>query len=207
MKNKEIQSTRRGVQEILDNKMNQYANKIVVSQYSGKKEQDREEGETWKDDEGRQWEMKNGIKQRISPLQSAKTPWWCPVCGKSMDKLDYKAWRVKAMCYNCVAKEETRMKIDGVWDDHAKKETLKSQISYLSDKIIELTYYHDTLSAPEFTTYDETTGKILMVDRYTMPVDKIKKDLMAEVVNMNKMLKEREAELASLLEENDVTED
>jgi len=199
-KNSELKNVHRGVQETIQKKMNSYANKIVVGQYTGKKEPTREEGETWYDDENRQWEMKDGIKRRISPLEGAKTPWWCPVCKKTMNKFDIKAWRVHAHCLDCVAKEESRLKIDGVWEEHRKIEMLKSQVSYLNDKIIELTYYHDTLSNPEFMTFDDQTGAILMVDKYQIPLEKVKKDIMEEVVSMNKLLKEKEKELEELTE-------
>ncbi len=202
-KKKELQNVHKGVQETIHKKMNKYANKIVVGQYTGKKEPKREEGEVWFDDENRQWEMKDGIKRRITPLQDAKTPWWCPVCSKVMNNYDVKAWRVHAHCLDCVAKEETRLKIDGVWEDHRKKEVLKSQVSYLNDKIIELTYYHDTLSNPEFMTFDDKTGAILMVDKYQVPLEKVKADIMEEVVTMNKHLKEKEKELEELLEKED----
>lgn len=199
MKNKEINKTRKGVQEILSNKMNKYANKVVVSQYTGKKEPKRQEGEFWTDDEGRQYTMKNGVKQRISALQDAKTPWWCPVCGRTMENLDVKAWRVHAKCYDCVAREESRMKMDGVWEEHKKEGILRNQIAYLTDKIIELTYYHDTLSNPEFMTFNQETGQILMIDKYQVPLEKVKSDIMTEVVSMNKLLKEKEQELEELM--------
>ncbi len=92
------------------------------------------------------------------------------------------------------------MKIDGVWEQHKQIEMLKSQIAYLTDKIIELTYYHDTLSNPEFMTFDQDTGKILMIDKYQVPLDKVKTDIMTEVVSMNKILKEKEQELEELTE-------
>jgi rubrerythrin len=199
-KNKELKNVHKGVQETIQKKMNKYANKIVVGQYTGKQEPTRKEGEFWTDDENRQWTMKNGIKQRITPLQDAKTPWWCPVCGRTMKSLDIKAWRVHAKCYDCVAREESRMKMDGVWDDHKKKGILRNQIAYLTDKIIELTYYHDTLSNPEFMTFDQDTGRILMIDKYQIPLDKVKTDIMTEVVSMNKILKEKEQELEELME-------
>lgn len=203
-KKNELTNVHKGVQETIQKKMNTYANKIVVGQYTGKKEPIRQDGEVWTDDENRQWEMKDGIKQRISPLQGAKTPWWCPVCNKTMNSYDIKAWRVHAHCLDCVAKEETRMKIDGVWEEHRKKEMLKSQIAYLTEKILELTYYHDTISNPEFMTFDDQTGAILMVDKYQIPLEKVKKDIMEEVVSMNKILKEKERELEELLENSDV---
>ena len=68
------------VQKQINEKMNKYADRIIVSQYTGQKGPNRKEGEVWHDNEGKKWTLKKGIKQSISPLQDAKPPWWCPVC-------------------------------------------------------------------------------------------------------------------------------
>ena len=91
-KSKELKEFNK-VRKKIGDQMNRYADKIIVGQYSGQKEPKREEGEVWHDNEGKKWTLKNGIKQSISPLQDAKTPWWCPQCGKTMDKLDVKTFR------------------------------------------------------------------------------------------------------------------
>ena len=70
------------VQKKISDQMNRYADKIIVGQYTGEKEPKRKEGEFWKDRDGKQWTLKGGVKQSISPLQDAKTPWWCPKCEK-----------------------------------------------------------------------------------------------------------------------------
>jgi predicted RNA-binding Zn-ribbon protein involved in translation (DUF1610 family) len=182
------------VQKQIHDKMNKYADKIIVGQYTGEKEPERKEGDLWQDRDGKQWTVKKGIKQSISPLQDAKTPWWCPECGKTMDKLDVKTFRVTSHCYDCVAKEESRLKMDGKWDDHREKKILENQIDWLKDRIVELTLYHDTLSNPEIQHFDHKTGAVLMVDKYSIPLDTVKKDIRAEVVGMNKSLKEKEKE-------------
>ena len=182
------------VQKRIHDQMNKYADKIIVGQYTGEKEPQRQEGDFWKDRDGKQWTVKGGIKQSISPLQGAKTPWWCPVCGKNMTKLDVKTFRATTKCYDCVAKEESRIKMDGLWDIHKEKKILENQIDWLKDRIVELTYYHDTLSNPEIQHFDPNTGAILKIDKYSMPLDTVKKDLRAEVVGMNKSLKEKEKE-------------
>ena len=64
------------VQKRIHDQMNKYADKIIVGQYTGEKEPQRQEGDFWKDRDGKQWTVKGGIKQSISPLQGAKTPWW-----------------------------------------------------------------------------------------------------------------------------------
>ena len=182
------------VQKRIHDQMNKYADKIIVGQYTGEKEPQRQEGDFWKDRDGKQWTVKRGIKQSISPLQGAKTPWWCPVCGKNMTKLDVKTFRATTKCYDCVAKEESRLKMDGLWDKHKEKKILENQIDWLKDRIVELTHYHDTLSNPEIQHFDSDTGVILKIDKYSMPLDTVKKDLRTEVVGMNKSLKEKEIE-------------
>ena len=182
------------VQKKISDQMNRYADKIVVSQYTGIPEPKREEGDLWKDSDGKQWTVKKGIKQSISPLQDAKTPWWCPQCGKTMDKLDVKTFRATTKCYDCVAKQESRLKMDGEWDNYKEQRILENQIDWLKDRIVELTYYHETLSSPEIYHFDEDSAKVLMIDKYSIPVDTVKKDIKEEVVGMNKTLKEKEKE-------------
>ena len=182
------------VQKRIHDQMNKYADKIIVGQYTGEKEPERKEGDFWKDRNGKQWTVKRGIKQSISPLQGAKTPWWCPVCGKTMTKIDVNTFRATTKCYDCVAKGESRLKMDGLWDKHKEKKILENQIDWLKDRIVELTQYHDTLSNPELQYFDSDTGVILKIDKYSMPLDTVKKDLRDEVVGMNKSLKEKEIE-------------
>jgi len=182
------------VQKQINDKMNRYADKIIVGQYTGEIEPERKEGDFWKDRDGKQWTMKKGIKQSISPLQDAKTPWWCPQCGKPMDTLDVKTFRAATKCFDCVAREETELKSSGRWEKHKEKKMLENHIDWLKDRIIELTHYHDTLSNPEFQHFDPDTGTVLMVDKYSIPLDTVKKDIREEVVGMNKTLKEKEKE-------------
>lgn len=182
------------VRQKINQQMNKFADKIVVSQHIPKKEPKREEGEFWYDDEGKQWTMKNGIKQSISPLEAAKTPWWCPECGKPLSAMDTKVWRKKGFCHDCLSMEETKVKLSGEWAKHIEKKKLANNIAYLTDRIVELTYYYETLSTPEIMHFDDKTGTLLMVDRYAIPIDKVKKDIQEEVVSMNKRLKEMEAE-------------
>lgn len=202
MDQKEFQKVTKSIQ----NKVGKWADKIVVGQYTGKKVE-RKEGDTWKDEDGKMWEMKNGIARSISALEGAKTPWWCPVCEKVMNKYDTDAWRVHAKCLDCVAKDESRLKMQGKWDIEKKKGELRNTIAYLKDRMIELTYYHDYLTENiELQHFDHNTGNLLMVDKYTVDTEQLKKQLREDVVAMNKNLKDLEKELQEL-EENESEED
>ena len=87
----------------------------------------REEGSIWEEG-GKTWTIKNGIKRTISKLNKFKDvnnmPLICPQCNeplarqseyvKHMFKLTHK-------CPKCVTREETKMKLEGTFDDYAKK--------------------------------------------------------------------------------------
>ena len=194
------------VTKSIQNKMGKWADKIVVGQYTGEKVK-REEGDRWTDHDGKEWEMKNGIAQSISKLQAAKTPWFCPVCEKSMNKYDTDAWRVHAKCLDCVARNESRLKMDGEWDLERKKGELRNVIAYLKDRLIELTYYEAYLSDNiELQHYDDKTGNLLMIDKYTVDTEQLKAKLREDAVAVNKNLTQLEEELAELESESEEDE-
>lgn len=185
---KALHDVRRKISETL-NKMD---SKITVG-YRGEPEPKREEGEVWTDREGKQWTVKNGIKQSISKLQNARTPWWCPVCEKPLNRpIDVKFWRIRGKCHDCVVEEETAIRLRGEWRDYEDKKIIENQIAWLKERIVELVYYVETLSDPEIVHSDGE--KILMVEKWSVDVDKIKKDMMEEVIHMNKLLKDLETE-------------
>jgi hypothetical protein len=175
-KNEEaLNDVRRKVAE----KLNKDEKRLVFG-WRGESEPKRVEGDRWKDSEGKEWEMKNGIKVRVTKLDAAKTPWWCPRCSKPMNhKHDIKFWRIRGHCMDCVIKDETEIRRQGKWEEYERKVMLRNYIAEVKDKIAELQNYHDTVSKPEFINADET--KILMVERWDVDIDKVKADLRKDI--------------------------
>ena len=95
----------------------------------------REEGDVWTED-GRQWTIKDGLKQNITKLDKAKeavTPYFCPKCSKVMkERLDGPLYKFFKHCFNCHAEFEMRLKIKGLWEDY-KKELDNSAINLMID--------------------------------------------------------------------------
>jgi hypothetical protein len=99
-----------------------------------KKQEFHEEGDVWEED-GRQWTIKNGIKQNITKLDKAKKevtlPLFCPCCSNLMknrnDKLFYIQYK---RCFNCQIDFETDIKRLGLWDEY-EKNIINSDIDYL----------------------------------------------------------------------------
>ncbi|MEK9767357.1 MAG: hypothetical protein VW683_00435 [Betaproteobacteria bacterium] len=194
MKKEELQKVHKKIQT----QMTKYADKIIVGQYTGETKVKREDGDTWVDADGKHWTMKGKIAVAESKTQDAKTPWFCPQCSKTLQsKLDLKFWRIRGKCHDCVTIDEDDIRRAGKWRDYEDEKVLSNQISYLKESIIELMYYIDSLKNLEFGIHDEEKGNLLMIEKWTVPVDQLKVDLLDELANLNNALKEVEEEYES----------
>jgi hypothetical protein len=183
-----------GVQKKIHEHLNRYADKIIVSQYSGNKSVTREDGETWTDVDGKEWVQEGKYAQSVSKLIDAKTPWWCPVCGSTLKDIDVKFYRLRGKCHGCVVKEETEMRIDGTWKDYNDGHVMRNQMSALQDRIIELAYYLETLCDLEFPIFDEERGNLLMIEKWNLPLDEVREKVGEDLVALNNTLTEIEEE-------------
>lgn len=174
MNHEAINNVRRKINEV----MKQTDERIVVGWRPDT--QDRQEGDVWEGLDGRMWTIKNGIKQTVTKLDAAKTPWFCPECKKAMShKFDTKSYNKLGKCYDCAIREETKLRYEGKWEDYAREQLQKNYIAGLKEKIAELQHYHDTVSSPEFVHADDE--KILMIEKWNVDIEKIKEDLQKDI--------------------------
>jgi hypothetical protein len=114
------------------------------------------EGDTWIEN-NRTWTIKNGIKQNITKLDKFKkvsTPLFCPSCKQVMDKqLDPHYYKSYGCCLDCRTKFETKLKIEGKWEDYVK-ETHNKEI----DQLIEdyKVFYKERLEDSNLGTVTES---------------------------------------------------
>jgi len=159
----------------------------LIFGWRGEPEPTRKEGDEWVDVNGKKWTIKGGIRQSVTKLDSAKTPYWCPKCSKPMNhRFDIKFWRIRGHCFDCNIKAETELRRQGKWQEFEHKTLLRNYIAKLRDTIAELQDYHDTVTKPEFVNADET--KILMIEKWDVDIEKVKSDLRADIANLQKML-------------------
>lgn len=84
------------------------------------------EGDIWEEN-GKQWTIKNGIKQNITKLDSAKKavriPLTCPKCGGSMKHhLAKKMYKVHGFCFDpCTVEYESNLKKAGLFEQYEKR--------------------------------------------------------------------------------------
>lgn len=100
--------------------------------------QDYQEGDVWEEN-GKQWTIKNGIKQTITKhdklRQLVTIPLACPVCHNSMKLTDInkKMWNIHHMCFDCVVEMEAKIKLEGKWDEYERNMLNANKNSMVDD--------------------------------------------------------------------------
>ena len=102
-----------------------HTNKSGQSVGYNKKQSFYKEGDIWEED-GRKWTIKDGIKQNVTKLDSAKksavVPLFCPKCKEVMNKgMHPSYYQAVNQCFSCFKKFETQLKATGLWEEWEKK--------------------------------------------------------------------------------------
>ena len=116
-KQKDVQRLRNLVQ-------GKYGDKTAQSIGYTKNDEFHEEGDIWEED-GRQWTIKDGIKQNLTKLDKAKKahvmPIFCPKCKQNMKKrFDKDYYNIHKMCFDCVIDFEAELKRIGAFEEYEK---------------------------------------------------------------------------------------
>ncbi len=116
---------RKDVERLRNLVTGKYGNKTTIGVGYKKAAEFYEEGDIWEED-GRKWTIKKGIKQNITKLDSAKKahvmPLLCPECNRIMNHSNHKAfYQIHKKCHDCVTNMETKMMIEGDYDEYTRK--------------------------------------------------------------------------------------
>jgi len=91
-----------------------------------KQQTEHSEGDVWEEN-GRTWTIKDGVKRTVSKLDKFKQftilPISCPSCQEPMKNTEYnkKMYSIHGMCIECVAKMETKLRVEGKYDEYVSK--------------------------------------------------------------------------------------
>ena len=102
-----------------------YGDKTTVGIGYTKQQEFHRDGDIWEED-GRQWTIKNGIKQNITKMDEAKKahvmPLFCPTCNKLMvTHRDKNYYMIHKKCLNCVIDFETELRRIGAWEEYQNR--------------------------------------------------------------------------------------
>jgi len=90
-----------------------------------KQSQDYKEGDVWEEN-GKQWTIKNGIKQTVTKYDALKRlvvlPLTCPDCNRPMKNNRYnkEMWAIHKTCFDCVIEYETKLRQQGKFEEYQR---------------------------------------------------------------------------------------
>ena len=161
---------------------------IITKDYSAKTttqigytkiQAERKEGDVWEEG-GKQWTLKNGIKQTMTRFDDLKKvitlPLACPKCTKAMKTttLNKKMWPIHKMCFDCVITMETELKREGKYEEYARNivnRGAKTYIKDLEDALLELALYEDNESfVTEAGDVEKWAGKGIDKEKITKEI-------------------------------------
>ena len=148
------------VQRLRNLMTGKYGDKTVIGVGYTKQQEFHDEGDIGEED-GRQWTIKNNIKQNITKLDKAKEsinmPLFCPCCKNLMkNKYDKGFYLQYNRCFNCQVDFETELRIKGLWEDY-QKHIINSDIDGM---INEFTIWIDEELKETNTSYITEAGDI-----------------------------------------------
>lgn len=123
-----------------------------------KKQEFHEEGDIWEEG-GKQWTIKNGIRQNITKLDAAKKalriPLTCPKCSGSMKHhLSKKMYKIHGFCFDCTVEYETELKKSGLYQQYEKSMVTGNVAQFAND--IEAWLLEQAGQSESFITEDGT---------------------------------------------------
>jgi len=96
------------------------------------------EGDTWEEN-GKQWTIKDGLKQNVTKLDTAKkavrVPLKCPNCGGPMKHhLAQKMYKIHGFCFDpCTVEMEADLKKAGLYEQYEKRMMQGSITAFATD--------------------------------------------------------------------------
>ena len=123
-----------------------FGDKTVTQSGYTKQHIEHKEGDVWEEN-GKNWTIKNGLKQTITRLDSIKKslllPIVCPSCNKSManSPLNKKMWPLHGKCFDCVINMESELKRTGKFEEYQRNMVhsgIRTHIKEMEDLLLEL---------------------------------------------------------------------
>jgi hypothetical protein len=181
-KNNYIHPTRK---KIIDTVFGREDNTQRVYGYEGEVDSDKKVGEIWTDKEGKTWEQKDGYKISVSQMDEVRAYLeklnTCSAedCNTiQYGQADKKLIRKTGLCSNCLAKMETKLRIDGAYPFYVDYKITRNQLAYVKD--LKMRFEDAMAGVSKTLEFVQEDGKIEKWN-YDVDIDKIKEDLQKDI--------------------------
>lgn len=109
---------------------------------SEKEKESRQVGDRWFDEDGNEWEQKNGYKVKLGKVWQQELHGYLKsfpncrqeTCTCTMPKrLDEKMRRIHGMCFDCVIDMEHQIRLQGRWDEYERQKVKENALAWLEE--------------------------------------------------------------------------
>jgi hypothetical protein len=124
-----------------------------------KKHITRKIGDKWKDDDGNEWEQKEGYsiklgkewQQELHNYLNSFPNCQKEVCTCTMPKrIDEKMKTIHGMCLDCVVQMEHKIRLEGKWEEYEKEKVKQNALAWLKEAEKDKNLIAQELSKVEF---------------------------------------------------------
>jgi hypothetical protein len=133
----------------------------IQTGYTGEPEEKitRQIGDRWKDEDGNEWEQKEGYKIKLGKDWQQELHNYlhtfqnCPkeVCTCTIPKnVDEKMKAIHGMCLDCVTEMEHKIRIEGKWDEYERGKMKQNAMAWLAEAERDKNLIAEELSKTQF---------------------------------------------------------
>jgi ribosomal protein L37AE/L43A len=120
-------------------------------------------------------EEQKRIEEKLEVTKEARVPWFCPECNKVMKRrLDDRMWYLYNHCLDCQVKVETKMRVDGTYDEWAIKKVIANKLAWVREQKQSIEEFKKQDSV-EFWQQIRPDGYSVDKEKWQMDVEEIKK--------------------------------
>ena len=165
----------------------------------------RKEGETWTDRKGKEWVQKESGPQTVTKvidIVRELSNQRCSKCNREIrwgSRQDEKIHAKTGMCLDCLAEEETMLRITGQYKNYERKKVLTNELSWLQGTKQKLSEAKDYVTEHKTFTYTNSNGT---TEEWANDArDDVLKNIQKDFVHCLKEIERVETELKTIVSE------
>jgi hypothetical protein len=181
-KNKHIHKSR---QLVIDTVFGRTDDNQTTFGYEKEADKKREVGEKWVDSNGVEWEQKEGFKTNLTKMDKVREYLQKISRCSSEDcktikysTADKKAIVKTTLCIDCLAKHETKLKLDGTWDFYQDYKITLNKLGYVRDL---KTQYEEALQGIKQQVEMVNENGTISNWQWDIDIEKVKEDIRTDI--------------------------
>lgn len=181
-KNKHIHKSR---QLVIDTVFGRTDDNQTTFGYEKEADKKREVGEKWVDSNGVEWEQKEGFKTNLTKMDEVReflqkiSKCSSPECKTiKYSTADKKAIVKTTLCLDCLAKQETKLRVDGTWPFYEDYKITLNKLGYVRDL---KTQYEEALQGIKQQVEMVNENGTISNWQWDIDIEKVKEDIRTDI--------------------------